>query len=193
MPSGWLDAPVQLGTNDRTFDCEGLTAAQCTYYKHHWHNWYIADLVYAVPTVAFFMSVVGIFAIGHISAQLFGYTRSRMSRIWQRPLAVLRYLSYRGFHVKSLGWNSAPLGILLLGAAGAIYFFCNRTNPRITTYTRLTSQAWTSFRSPTIGRHSASVAHHLWELDQAGWRWHACPSSCTFFPSPARKCSVLIM
>ena len=88
-------------------------------------NRYIADYVYALPTVAFFMCSLGIFIIGHfISSQLLGYRRFRGPHSWQRLIAVIRYLSYRGLHVKALRWNSAPVGVLLLGAAGTVYFFC---------------------------------------------------------------------
>lgn len=71
------------------------------------------------------MSALGIFIIGHlISSQVLGYRRFRGPPIWQKLIAAVRFLSYRGFHVKALRWNSAPLGILLLGAAGTVYFFC---------------------------------------------------------------------
>jgi len=39
-------------------------------------------------------------------------------------LAGLRYLAYRGFHVRGLKWNSAPVGVLVLGVAGVLFFFC---------------------------------------------------------------------
>lgn len=86
---------------------------------------YIADYVFALPTVAFFMCTIGVFIIGHIlSSHILGYRRFRGPHIWQRLIAVIRYLSYRGFHIKSLRWNSAPVGILLLGLAGTSFFFC---------------------------------------------------------------------
>lgn len=88
-------------------------------------NRYIADYVYALPTIAFFMCSLGIFITANfISSQILGYRRFRGPRLWQKLIAVIRYLSYRGFHVKALRWNSAPLGVLLLGAAGTIYFLC---------------------------------------------------------------------
>lgn len=89
---------------------------------------YIADYVFALPTIAFFMSALGIFIIGHIiSSQILGYRRFRGPAIWQKLIATVRYLSYRGFHVKALKWNSAPVGILLLGLVGTIFFFCKLT------------------------------------------------------------------
>ncbi|KAJ5635172.1 uncharacterized protein N7484_008485 [Penicillium longicatenatum] len=122
MAASWLTSPIQL-TGSREFTCDGFTTEQCDYYMHRWHFWYIADHVYALPTVAFFMCSLGIFVIGHFVSSL-GYRKSRGSPLWRRLIAVIRYLSYRGFHVQTLRWNSAPLGILLLGAAGAIFFFC---------------------------------------------------------------------
>ncbi|EPS31136.1 hypothetical protein PDE_06091 [Penicillium oxalicum 114-2] len=123
MAASWLTLPVQL-TGSREFTCDGFTAEQCEYYMRRWHFWYIADYFYALPTVAFFMCTLGIFIIGHVSSQLLGYRKFRGPRLWQKCIAMIRYLSYRGFHIKSLQWNSAPVGILLLGAAGAVYFFC---------------------------------------------------------------------
>ena len=71
------------------------------------------------------MSGLGVFIIGNlISSQVLGYRKSRGPLLWQKLMALIRYLSYRGFHIKSLRWNSAPVGILLLGAAGAVYFLC---------------------------------------------------------------------
>jgi hypothetical protein len=83
--------------------------------------------LYALSTVAFFMSGIGVFILGYAASQALSLrdTRSRSKwPIWQRVVAILRYLSYRGFHVKQLSWNSAPLGVLMLGGIGAIYFFC---------------------------------------------------------------------
>lgn len=95
---------------------------------------YIADYVYALPTVAFFMTAIGIFIIGHLlSSQIFGYRKFRGPPTWQKLIALVRYLSYRGYHVKALRWNSAPVGILLLGAAGAVFFFCKSLSSRCST------------------------------------------------------------
>jgi hypothetical protein len=88
-------------------------------------NRYIADHVYALPTIAFFLSALGLFVFGHLTSQLLLRPgQSRGSRIWWRLVAAIRYLSYRVFRVQTIQWNSAPLGILLLGAGGTIFFFC---------------------------------------------------------------------
>jgi hypothetical protein len=71
------------------------------------------------------MSGIGIFIIGHVvSSVLLRQQKAQRATLWRRLLAGSRYLSYRGFHVRRLQWNSAPVGVLLLGAAGTIYFFC---------------------------------------------------------------------
>lgn len=75
------------------------------------------------------MTAIGIFTIGHvISSQVLGYRRFRGPNLWNKLIAGIRYLSYRGYHVKSLQWNSAPLGVLLLGLAGALFFICKLGN-----------------------------------------------------------------
>jgi hypothetical protein len=71
------------------------------------------------------MCTIGIFIIGHaVSSLLLENRKPRGPHILQKPIAAIRYLSYRGFHVKLLRWNSAPIGVLLLGLAGAVFFFC---------------------------------------------------------------------
>jgi hypothetical protein len=70
------------------------------------------------------MCTIGVFMISHILSTLLGYRGLSEPPIWRRITAVVRYLSYRGFHVKALRWNSAPLGILLLGLVGIVFFFC---------------------------------------------------------------------
>lgn len=81
--------------------------------------------MFALPTVAFFMCAIGIFIIANIFSSLFlRHKKAQRKSVWRKGLAVSRYLSYRGFHVGRLQWNSAPVGVLLLGAAGTIFFFC---------------------------------------------------------------------
>lgn len=130
MSAAWLTSPVTL-TGMRMFECGDLITQECDYYKHRWHFWYIADYIFALPTVAFFMSAISIFIIGHfVSSLLLGYRKFRAPLIWQKLIAGIRYLSYRGFRVKQLEWNSAPVGVLLLGAAGTIFFFCTELAPK---------------------------------------------------------------
>ncbi|KAE9364460.1 putative ferric-chelate reductase [Stipitochalara longipes BDJ] len=124
MSAAWLSTPIQLHSS-RAFECDPLTTEECDWYQQHWHFWYIADYVFALPTVAFFMCVIGIFIIGNfISSQVFGYRKFQGPPIWQKIIAIIRYLSYRGFHVRLLRWNSASVGVLLLGFWGTVFFFC---------------------------------------------------------------------
>ncbi|KAF1949762.1 hypothetical protein CC80DRAFT_483814 [Byssothecium circinans] len=126
----WLTYPLQLH-GSREFECGDFTAEKCEYYMQRWHFWYIADYVFALPTVAFFMSAIGIFILGHVlSSHILGYRRFRGPPIWQKTIAGVRYLAYRGFHVRVLGWSSAPVGVLLLGLAGAVFFFCMDLAPK---------------------------------------------------------------
>ncbi|CAG8975373.1 hypothetical protein HYALB_00009514 [Hymenoscyphus albidus] len=123
MNPAWLMGPVTLHSS-REFTCDGFTEEQCAWYMQRWHFWYIADLVFSLPTIGFFMCAIGIFIIGHVVSSIFlGYRVSSISRLLSKPTAAIRYLSYRGFHLKSLKWNSAPIGVLLLGFAGTLFFF----------------------------------------------------------------------
>ncbi|KAH7419673.1 ferric reductase like transmembrane component-domain-containing protein [Cadophora sp. MPI-SDFR-AT-0126] len=124
MNPAWLTFPLAL-TGSRTFECGDFTEEECTFYMQRWHFWYIADLVFALPTVAFFMCGIGVFIISYFFTSLFlDRSTRRGPRAWRKLIAGTRYLSYRGFHVESLKWNSAPVGVLMLGAIGTIYFFC---------------------------------------------------------------------
>lgn len=71
------------------------------------------------------MCIIGMFMISRFVIQLLVYKKnSSTTSFFTRVLAGLRYLSYHGFRIEKLGWNSAPIGVLLLGAAGTVYFFC---------------------------------------------------------------------
>lgn len=107
------------------FECGTKTAEECAWYKHRWHFWYVADYVFALPTVAFFMSGIGVFVVAYVISRLFLRQRKAGRGVLVRKVvAGSRYLAYRGFHVRRLKWNSAPVGVLLLGAAGVVFFFC---------------------------------------------------------------------
>ncbi|OAG06197.1 uncharacterized protein CC84DRAFT_1092426 [Paraphaeosphaeria sporulosa] len=130
MNMAWLTYPLALHSS-REFECGDKTAEQCSWYKQRWHFWYIADYVFALSTIAFFMTAIGIFIIAHFtSSHILGHRRFRGPNIWRKLIATVRYLSYRGFHVKSLRWNSAPVGVLLLGLSGTVFFFCMDLAPQ---------------------------------------------------------------
>ena len=48
----------------------------------------------------------------------------RQSKLMRWKLAMNRFLSYRSYRIPFLNWNSAPLGILILGLIGTLYFLC---------------------------------------------------------------------
>lgn len=96
-----------------------MTPEQCAYKQQYWVFWYQADHRYALPTVAFFMVAIILFSIAHVTASI--TPRSvKKSRIWSRPLAFLRFLSYKSWRTGR--WNSQSLGVILLGAAGLVFF-----------------------------------------------------------------------
>jgi hypothetical protein len=150
----WLTYPLQLH-GSREFECGDLTTAECDYYKEKWHFWYayafsitsqwyyltcitryIADYVFALPTVAFFMSAIGIFIIGHVfSTYIIGHRHVQGPIFWRKLIALIRYSSYRRGHVSVLQWNTAPVGVLMLGLAGAVFFFCQSRIPQTSIYT----------------------------------------------------------
>lgn len=68
-----------------------------------------------------------------IFTYILGQNRVGGPRVLRRLVALLRYLSYRGFHIRALRWNTAPVGLLILGAIGTTYFFC-KPRPNRTKY-----------------------------------------------------------
>ncbi|KAK6614149.1 ferric reductase transmembrane [Botrytis cinerea] len=111
--AAWIPQPVMFESG-RAFDCEGFDSDQCQYYKHPWRNWYVADWTYALPTIALFMCIIGIFIIGYILTQVLALSHRPEPLIWRRGVALTRYLTYRGFRIESLRWNSAPVGMDLI-------------------------------------------------------------------------------
>lgn len=114
----FLDQPVMLHSSRDPGECT-MTPEQCAYKTRYWVFWYEADHRYALPTVAFFMVAILLFAIAHIMSQISPESLKKRS-IWLRPLAFLRYLSYKTWRIA--GWNSQSLGVFLLGGAGLVYF-----------------------------------------------------------------------
>ncbi|TGO65908.1 hypothetical protein BOTNAR_0073g00330 [Botryotinia narcissicola] len=152
--TAWIYQHVMFESG-RAFDCEGFDPDQCKYYKERWRNWYIADWTFALPTVALFMCIIGIFIVGYILTQVLALSHRPEPLIWRRGVAFIRYLSYRGFRIESLRWNTAPVGVLLLGAIGAIYFLCMDLIPS-SYYWPGTSTVWGN--SPPLGTRSGWLA-----------------------------------
>ena len=124
----WLTYPLMLHSS-RAYTCSLNKTEQCEYQVGYWRFWYEADHRYALPTVALFMSTIILFSIPFLFANLLPRARSR-SKVAQKLLALNRYASYKSFRIGKLNWNSAPLGVLLLGAVGTIFFFAMTLGPK---------------------------------------------------------------
>ncbi|KAJ5170609.1 uncharacterized protein N7500_003392 [Penicillium coprophilum] len=123
----WLDQPVMLHSS-RADKCK-LTEAQCLYRNYRWRYWYQADHVYALSTVYFMCAVIGVFTISHLLIRLTP-NRVKRNRSWRWFTSVSRYLSYRGYRVPALRYWSPALGVMILGAVGAVFFFAMTLGPK---------------------------------------------------------------
>ncbi|POR31272.1 Flavoprotein transmembrane component [Tolypocladium paradoxum] len=121
-----LNQPVQFHSSRDPGTCN-LTPEQCAYKSQYWVFWYEADLVYALPTVYFFVSAIALFAIARFTSD---YAPERLtgSAAWRRSVSALRFLSYKSWRAGS--WNSQPLGVFLLGAVGAVFLGALTLGPR---------------------------------------------------------------
>lgn len=121
----FLDQPVLLHSDRDPGECT-MTPEQCAYKQQYWVFWYQADHRYALPTVAFFLVAIILFSIAHVTASITPRS-AKKSPIWWRPLAFLRFLSYKSWRIG--GWNSQSLGVFLLGAAGLVFFLAMTLGP----------------------------------------------------------------
>lgn len=112
-----------------------LAILVCTSYGlllcRHVYSWkilsrYEADHVYALNTVYFMCAVIGVFAISNILVRLTP-DRVRRTRPWRMFTSGSRYLSYHGYRLPVLQYWSPALGVVILGAVGAVFFLggCN--------------------------------------------------------------------
>ncbi|KAF9250963.1 hypothetical protein DTO027I6_4482 [Penicillium roqueforti] len=123
----WLDQPVMLHSS-RADKCK-LTESQCLYRNYHWRYWYQADHVYALNTVYFMCAVIGVFAISNLLVR-FAPDRVKRTRPWRMFTSASRYLSYRGYRLPALRYWSPALGVVILGAVGAVFFFAMTLGPQ---------------------------------------------------------------
>jgi hypothetical protein len=79
--------------------------------------------VYGYSTIYFFCAIIGVFTLIHIFAR---YTtpKTRTSGLLRKPIALFRYVAYKGYRIPALRYYSPGLGVLLLILAGIIYFSC---------------------------------------------------------------------
>ncbi|KXT03720.1 hypothetical protein AC578_5141 [Pseudocercospora eumusae] len=162
-PPRWLDQPVMLHSS-RAYKCSLNHTEQCEYQQGYWRFWYELDHRYALPTVAFFMTAIILFAIPFILAPFVSSTaRSKQVR---RILALNRYLSYRAYRIPLLNWNSAPIGVLLLGAVGTIFFFSMTLGPK--------PYYWPNEKNPETGKVTLSFGNSPPIASRSGWMSLAC-------------------
>ncbi|KAK8075391.1 hypothetical protein PG997_010054 [Apiospora hydei] len=124
MPLPWLDQPIMLESS-RMDMCE-LTPEQCTWSRSRFRNWYIADLVYGLGTLYFFIGVIAACMISFWASRLVvGSSRKRSS--WRKLLGAFRYLAYRRY--KMAGCLTPSVGVVLLLASGALFFLAMTLGP----------------------------------------------------------------
>lgn len=90
---------------------------------------YEADHRYALPTVAFFLAAILSFSLGYVAMEA-APARLHQAKMFRRVVALGRYLSYRSMRLNNLNWNTAPIGVLLLGGIGTIYFLSMTLGPK---------------------------------------------------------------
>ena len=61
---------------------------------------------------------------------LFAPASLKRSSLYRRTQAGLRYLSYKSWKIDFLRWFSPSLGVLLLGAAGVVFFLAMTLSPQ---------------------------------------------------------------
>ncbi|OQO02420.1 hypothetical protein B0A48_11947 [Cryoendolithus antarcticus] len=125
----WLPAGPPMLHAYREYECSQNTTAECDYYQEYWHFWYESDHRFALPTVALFTTTIILFALAHFFQRSAPRSVQETSII-RRKTALYRFLSYRSFRLPALNWNSAPLGVLLLGLVGTIFFLCMTLIPQ---------------------------------------------------------------
>ncbi|RSM00633.1 hypothetical protein CEP52_009002 [Fusarium oligoseptatum] len=125
----WLDKPLIFSGNYREYDCMFNETSQCEYQEGYWRFWYEADHRYALPTVAFFLASILVFALVYVAGSL-TTRRVQQTRSVTKIKALYRYLSYRTLRIPTLDWNSAPIGLLALAAVGTVFFFAMTLGPK---------------------------------------------------------------
>ncbi|CAK1363054.1 Ferric/cupric reductase transmembrane component 1 [Cercospora beticola] len=160
----WLTQPVMLHSS-RAYECSLNLTEQCEYQVGYWRFWYELDHRYALPTVALFLSTIILFSIPFLFANLLPRARSR-SGAGGKLLALSRYASYKSFRIGKLNWNSAPIGVLFLGAVGTIFFFAMTLGPR--------PYYWPNEKDPETGKVTLSFGNSPPIASRTGWMSLAC-------------------
>ncbi|KAF8536154.1 ferric reductase NAD binding domain-containing protein [Trichophaea hybrida] len=103
-----------------------MTPEQCAWKARKLVDWYHADWNYALTSVYFVLGFIALFGVVRLlsMAAQRPATREKLrnSNIGKRTLAGWRYLSYRAYHVPAFSWYSPPLGVMLVGVIGIVFF-----------------------------------------------------------------------
>lgn len=111
------------------------------------------DIRYAIPTVALCMAIILLFVFGNFANHVMPH-KLWQSRCIRRLTGINRYLSYRAFRIPRLAWNSAPIGVLMLGAVGVIYFFSMTLGPK--------PYYWPNTKTVNFGNSPAIATRSSW-------------------------------
>lgn len=117
MALPWIEPPTML-VGSRDMMCM-LTDEQCAFLRQPYHNWYVADLVYARATVWLFLALVAACAAG-FAALLYAPPALRRHPSWQKLVALVRLAAYRRYDV--VRFQTPAVGVMLLLASGALFF-----------------------------------------------------------------------
>lgn len=169
----WLDQPVTLH-GSREDECD-LTMEQCAYRAGHWRYWYIADWVYALGTIYFFVATIAACAFGFWALRL-APKSLRANRSWQKLVSSFRYLAYKRSNPKILSGYVPSLGVCLLLGIGAVFFFAMTLGPQ--------PYYWPNTRTLTYAS-SPPIA------TRAGWMSLACLPFVVILPAKANMIASL--
>lgn len=89
-----------------------------------------ADLTYALGTVYFMCCSIALFIILHALSR-YSPPALKRTRLWRKGEAVIRYLSYRGFQLRSMQtqWWSPSIGVFIVLLAGFVFFMAMTLGP----------------------------------------------------------------
>lgn len=124
MPAPWLDLPIAL-ESPRDDMCM-MTPEECEYRSGHYRYWFIADWVYGMGTIYFFIATIAACMLGFWFTKL-SPPSLRRRLWWQKLLGGFRYLAYRR-HVVA-GYTTHSLGVMALLLTGAVFFLTFTLGP----------------------------------------------------------------
>jgi ferric-chelate reductase len=87
---------------------------------------YQADWNYALTLAYFVLAFITLFGavkrLSVVAQRPAAREKLRDSAVGKRVLAGWGYLSYRAYHVSAFDWYSPPLGVMVVGVIGVVFF-----------------------------------------------------------------------